>query len=110
MLAGAPKFLDAARFDVIAKASTTSGPANAPQVDIDDLRLMLRALLLERFKLATHMEDRPVPAYTLTSVKPGSSRKLILRIVQDARRVLEQTAKTRGSRIQCFRGCLPATT
>jgi len=71
MLAGGPKFLDTARFDVIAKASTaTNGPANAPNIDIDDLRLMLRALLVERFKMATHMEDRPVSAYTLVAVKP----------------------------------------
>ena len=71
MLAGGPKFLDSTRFNVIAKTSSaTSGQANAPNIDIDDLRLMLRALLTERFKLATHMEDRPVSAYTLTAGKP----------------------------------------
>ncbi|MCU1339231.1 MAG: hypothetical protein JWO19_4812 [Bryobacterales bacterium] len=69
MLAGAPKFLDSARFDIIAKVST-SGPANAPQVDFDDLRLMLRALLVDRFKIVTHTEDRPVTAYTLLAAKP----------------------------------------
>jgi uncharacterized protein (TIGR03435 family) len=31
---------------------------------------MLRALLVERFKLATHYEDRPVDAYTLVAAKP----------------------------------------
>ena len=41
-----------------------------PQVDIDVLRLMLRALLADRFKLVTHMEDRPVAAYVLSAVKP----------------------------------------
>jgi uncharacterized protein (TIGR03435 family) len=66
MVVGAPKFLDTNKFDVIAKASSaTNGPANAPQIDIDDLRLMLRALLVERFKLVTHNEDRPLNAYTL---------------------------------------------
>jgi uncharacterized protein (TIGR03435 family) len=71
MLAGAPKFLDSTRFDVIAKASTsTNGPASAPGIDFDDARLMLRALLAERFKLATHTEDRPVTAYKLVAVKP----------------------------------------
>jgi uncharacterized protein (TIGR03435 family) len=39
-------------------------------MDIDDLWPMLRALLKERFKLQTHMETRPVTAYTLMSVKP----------------------------------------
>ena len=67
LLAGAPKWLDSARFDIVAKAST-SGPGE--QVDIDALRLMLRALLADRFKLATHTEDRPVSAYSLVAVKP----------------------------------------
>jgi uncharacterized protein (TIGR03435 family) len=67
LLAGAPKWMDSEKFDVIAKASV-SGPTQ--DVDIDDLRLMLRALLVERFKLTTHTEERPVTAYTLTSVKP----------------------------------------
>jgi uncharacterized protein (TIGR03435 family) len=69
MLAGAPKFLDSARFDVVAKAFT-GDPGKAPEVDIDVLRLMLRALLVERFKLATHTEERPVSGYVITSVKP----------------------------------------
>jgi uncharacterized protein (TIGR03435 family) len=67
MLAGAPKFLDSARFDVVAKVSSDG---QAPQVDIDALRLMLRALLVDRFKMVTHTEDRPVNAYTLVAVKP----------------------------------------
>jgi len=72
MIVGAPKFLDSARFDIKAKASvgTSSGPTVAPPIDIDDLKLMLRALLADRFKLATHTEDRPVTAYNLVAVKP----------------------------------------
>jgi uncharacterized protein (TIGR03435 family) len=71
MLAGAPKWLDSTRYSVLAKTSSaTAGPAGAMQIDIDDVRLMLRALLVERFKLATHMEDRPVSAYTLMAAKP----------------------------------------
>lgn len=71
MLVGAPKFLDTARFDVIAKApGVAAGSATNPQIDIDDVRLMLRALLQDRFKLTAHIEDRPVNAYTLLSVKP----------------------------------------
>ena len=31
---------------------------------------MVRALLMDRFKLAVHMEDRPINAYTLLSEKP----------------------------------------
>src|SRR5207249_178723 len=70
-LVGAPAWLDSTKYSLIAKASSAiSGPANAPQIDIDDIRLMLRALLVERFKLATHMEERPVTAYTLLADKP----------------------------------------
>jgi len=31
---------------------------------------MIRALLADRFKMATHYEDRPVTAYTLAAAKP----------------------------------------
>jgi len=70
MLVGAPKFLDSARFDVIAKASTvTAGPATAQQIDIDALRVMFQALLIDRFKMKVHYEDRPVSGYELTAGK-----------------------------------------
>jgi len=65
-LVDAPKWLDTARWDVVAKAPTTPGV----QIDQDDIRLMLRALLADRFKLKTHFEDRPMTAYTLLAGKP----------------------------------------
>jgi uncharacterized protein (TIGR03435 family) len=68
LIAGAPKFSESARFDVVAKASTD--PKIASQIDDDTLLLMLRALLVDRFKLATHMEERAVPAYKLSAAKP----------------------------------------
>ncbi len=68
---GAPKFVDSATFDLVAKAYNTSGgPTNGPPIDIDDLRLMVRNLLIDRFKLKTHYEDRPMNAYTLVAAKP----------------------------------------
>ena len=67
LLVGAPKWLDSARFDIVAKAPT-AGPGD--QVDFESLRSMLRALLVDRFKMATHIEDRPVTAYTLMAVRP----------------------------------------
>ena len=69
MVAGAPKSLNDLRFDVVAKAPA-GGLGNEQTVDIDVLRQMLRALLVERFNLKTHMEDRPVDAYTLSAGKP----------------------------------------
>ncbi len=62
-IADAPKFLDSAKFDMVAKASS-------PQIDDEDLRLMTRALLVDRFKMATHMETRTISVYTLTAAKP----------------------------------------
>jgi len=72
MVAGAPKWIDSARFDINAKASTTTkgpSPPGSGFVD-DDLRLMLRALLIDRFRMKTHYEDRPASAYTLTAARP----------------------------------------
>ena len=72
-LAGAPKWLDSDRFDILAKAShDTLGTVyqDRPQIDQQDLQLMLRALLVDRFQMQTHMEDRPVSAYTLIAVSP----------------------------------------
>ncbi len=67
LMVGAPKFVDSAHFDIIAQAPT---PQGAPEVDFEDLRLMLRALLIERFEIKTHMEERPVDGYVLSALKP----------------------------------------
>ena len=69
LMADAPKWMDSANFDVTAKVST-DGTANAPQIDIDDLRAMLRALLIERFQMKVHMDTRPVSGYVLSAPKP----------------------------------------
>lgn len=73
VLAGAPKWLDTDRFDILAKvvsdAPASEGP-NARRIDIEDLRQMLQALLKDRFKLQAHMDNRPISAYTLIAVKP----------------------------------------
>lgn len=67
LLADAPKFLESAHFDITAKAAP---PPPGTEVDFDDLRQMLQALLADRFKLKTHLEDRPVEGYVLTAVRP----------------------------------------
>jgi uncharacterized protein (TIGR03435 family) len=64
-LAAAPKWMETDRYDIVAKAD-----ADGPQFDIETLWPMLRALLVERFKLAVHTEERPATAYTLIAVKP----------------------------------------
>jgi uncharacterized protein (TIGR03435 family) len=73
MLVGAPKWLDTDRFTIVAKVATAgppAGPGSGPDIDIDTVYLMLRGLLAERFKLATHNEERMVLAYALVAGKP----------------------------------------
>jgi uncharacterized protein (TIGR03435 family) len=73
-LVGAPKWLDSDKIDVQAKVATENlgqgaGPGR-PQISPDDLRTMLKALLIDRFEMKVHMEDRPVDAYDLVAAKP----------------------------------------
>jgi uncharacterized protein (TIGR03435 family) len=66
-LAGVPKFADSDKYDVIAKVP--AGAADAFS-DMDSIRPLLRALLIDRFKMVVHDEERPVPTFVLSSVKP----------------------------------------
>jgi uncharacterized protein (TIGR03435 family) len=68
-LIGAPKWLDSNRFDIVAKAPT-AGP-----MGIDSFRVMLRALLEDRFNLATHKEDQNVNVYALVAPKGPAKLK-----------------------------------
>src|SRR5580692_11423279 len=58
---GGPNWLEADRFDVVAKAAPGSTP--------DTMKIMLQTLLAERFKLVVHDESRPMPAYALKAGK-----------------------------------------
>ena len=60
-VAGGPSWLEWDRFDVIAKTAPSTSPEN--------LRLMLQALLADRFKLAVHKDTRRLPAFVLTAGK-----------------------------------------
>ena len=65
---GLPNSAGSARYDISAKVST-SGPVNDQEFDFDTIRLMLQKLLIERFGIKSHMEERPVSAYTMTATK-----------------------------------------
>lgn len=70
-IVNAPKWMETDRYSIVAKIPG-DGPlpaANGP-IDMDGIAVMMRALLADRFKLAVHMEDRPLTAYTLTAPKP----------------------------------------
>jgi uncharacterized protein (TIGR03435 family) len=70
-IAGAPKWVSSAKYDLVAKTyAATGASANAPPIDIDDLRTMLQKLLVDRLKMVIHYEDRPQTAYTLVAGKP----------------------------------------
>jgi uncharacterized protein (TIGR03435 family) len=55
---GGPNWLEMDRFDVIAKMPADTTP--------ETQKLMLQALLEDRFKLVTHKDTRPLPTYALT--------------------------------------------
>jgi uncharacterized protein (TIGR03435 family) len=76
-LIGAPKWLNNDHFDLIAKApaGVALGDLMAQNnrsmpINIKALAPMLKALLVDRFKLTVHTEQRPMDAYTLVAVKP----------------------------------------
>jgi uncharacterized protein (TIGR03435 family) len=73
VIVGTPKWLDSSRFDLVAKAPANT-MASATQIFSDDLERMLRALLVDRFKMAGHYEPRPVDIYTLVVTKPKLKR------------------------------------
>src|SRR5688572_4504215 len=62
---GAPDWIGRDRYDVIANAGVDIAP------DAPALGQMMRALLMERFKLAAHIEPRAVQIYALVLAKPG---------------------------------------
>jgi uncharacterized protein (TIGR03435 family) len=66
-IVGMPKWSND-RYDVTAKAPSTD--ATAPSLPQDALAPMIRALLVERFKMTYHTEQKPLSAYTLVAVKP----------------------------------------
>jgi uncharacterized protein (TIGR03435 family) len=69
-LISAPKWLDSARFDIIAKLPAVMMAANGAPPPVQDLGPMLQALLIDRFKMKIHYEDQLVTAYALVAVKP----------------------------------------
>jgi uncharacterized protein (TIGR03435 family) len=67
-----PKWLESTNFELIARAFTGSN-ANVA-VDDDILRLMLQTLIVDRFSMKYHIEDRPMPAYTLAADQPKMAK------------------------------------
>ena len=68
-IVGGPSWMDSDRFDIVAKAADDSQPG-AP----DNVFMMLRTLLIERFTLVTHRETRELMLYELVLAR--SDKKL----------------------------------
>lgn len=52
-----------------------AGGATSAQVDFDTIQVMMRALLIERFKLAVHNDVQPVNVYALVAPKRETKLK-----------------------------------
>ena len=70
----APKWTESARIDVTARAFADTNPANQAQADEDFARLMLRSLLIEKFQIKWHWEDRPIPGFTIVADGPKMTK------------------------------------
>jgi uncharacterized protein (TIGR03435 family) len=73
MMQGQPKSMDEDRWDITAKMISTD-PGQPPQADPATRTKLINKLLEERFKLKMHTEERVVPAFTLSSVKPKMTK------------------------------------
>lgn len=63
-LAGGPDWLDTDFYDITAKSTTGT-------MDLGIMTDVLLAVLADRFKLKTHIEQREVPVYALVAADPG---------------------------------------
>src|SRR5262245_2693082 len=63
-ISGGPDWARSEIYDIIAKPSSTT-------TERDQYRLMLQGLLVERFKLAIHIENKDLPVYVLNIGKNG---------------------------------------
>jgi uncharacterized protein (TIGR03435 family) len=71
-LSGGPDWLRREKYDIEATAPVGAFPAGtATKARVAGTRLMLQALLADRFKLVMRRETREVPAYVITVAKGG---------------------------------------
>ncbi len=73
---GLPKGIDDVNVTIDARTTKTATPTRLePSAGDDDLRAMTRALLVERFHIQWHYEDRPMDAYSLVAKNSKSKLK-----------------------------------
>jgi uncharacterized protein (TIGR03435 family) len=77
-LLGGPAWIDSTTFDIEAKSDSSVDEQMAslpPEQAKQQKREMVRSLLADRFKLATHTETRTMPVYALVVAKGGAKLK-----------------------------------
>jgi uncharacterized protein (TIGR03435 family) len=62
---GGPGWLGSERYDILGRPDTPGQPSR------DQLKIMFKKLLADRFQLKFHIEKRELPAYTITVLKTG---------------------------------------
>ena len=77
LVRGCPDWCDEDKFDIIAKTDNL-------ETTRDQMRAMLQALLVERFKLTTHRETKTVAGYELVVGKQGPVANTLRQPVKDA--------------------------
>ncbi len=78
MISGLPGWADSAAFDIEAKmdAETMAALKAMPKEQADEQRrLMMQAMLADRFKLKVHHETKELPIYSLVIAKGGFKLK-----------------------------------
>lgn len=71
-IVGLQAWADIEKYDIFAKAPAVGDLP--PTIDADALGPLLRSLLIDRFKMAYHQEERAIDAYALVSVSPRLKR------------------------------------
>ena len=69
MVVDTPPWFLSAHWDITAKAPVDPASKN-PEVDMDDVKVMLRSLLAERFKLKMHTETRAADGWVMVAGAP----------------------------------------
>jgi len=69
MIVAGPRFMDSDRWDIVAKAPDDAIVADGDD-DFDALSAMVKTLLEDRFMLAAHFEDRPMPTLAMIASRP----------------------------------------
>jgi uncharacterized protein (TIGR03435 family) len=65
-IVGGPAWLDSAKYDTLGRPDTPGQPSR------DQMKLMIRKLLEDRFQLKYHIEKRELPVYAMVVLKSGA--------------------------------------